>query len=252
MTPNPNSPTSYSFSENDAKTNIDNSAEDAKSKSEPSPKQRTSPPRMQSVEIDNMDVDGGTEQEQITNELRRSRKRARSENGTAGDTQESLSSTEPINKKPRIHEPDVSGSASSSASSSSTSTTLICKTDHRKKIRTEFTQEECDEILHCFSEQGNSDRVCTLLYGENPADWPQIKPQLRHISNYSLALKLLLSECGAVALGDLDSAIHPGMKYLQPILYPSDFDLDRFRIRLLECQQNNLAKDLTNDIFFIH
>jgi hypothetical protein len=251
MTPNPNSPAFYSFSENDAETNIDNGAEDAQPKSEPSPEQRTSPPRMQSFEIHDMEVDGGSEQEQITNALLRSRKRARSENGTAGDNQKDLKSTEPINKKQRIHEPDVSGSGSSSAwpSSSSASTTFICKTDNRRKIREKFTSEECNEILICFSKQENSDRVCTLLYGENPADWPQIKPQLRHISNYSDSLKLLLSECGAVRLEEGDRMIFPVMKNFEPILYPSDFNLDRFRSGLLEHQQKQhiQLQDLAND-----
>ncbi len=253
MRPNPNPPTVYSSPGNDAETNIDNAVEDAQSRSEASPKQRASPPRMQSFEIHDMDVDGGSEQKQIANELPRSRKRARSESNTPSDEQKNLISTEPINKKQRIHESDVSGSSSgsssASSSSSSASTIFICKTDNRRKIREKFTSEECNEILICFSKQENSDRVCTLLYGDNPADWPQIKPQLRHISYYSDSLKLLLSECGAVRLKEGDRMIFPVMENFEPILYPCDFNLDRFRSGLLEYQQKQHAQlqDLAND-----
>ena len=252
MKPNPNISTNYPCSENDAEANIDTGAEDAKSATAHALEEGTSPPRMQSAEIYDMDVDIGSEQEQITNELLRSRKRARSENGTAGDNQKNLNSTEPINKKQRIHEPDVSGSssASSSSSSSSASTTFICKTDNRKKIRNQWTPQEHIEILDYFSLQKNSDRILTLLYGENPADWPQIKPQLRHISNYSDSLEILLSECGAVHLLKWNLARFCRIDFgSNTILCPSDFDLDRFRSGLLEYQLNQHAQvdDLKND-----
>ena len=249
MRPNPNPPTVYSSPGNDAETNIDNAVEDAQSRSEASPKQRASPPRMQSFEIHDMDVDGGSEQKQIANELPRSRKRARSESNTPSDEQKNLISTEPINKKQRIHESDVSGSSSgsssASSSSSSASTIFICKTDNRRKIRTEFTSVERKEIVNFFSSKEIPYHVWAILFGENPTDWPQIQVDFRKISIYSAAVVLLLKECGAVYV---DSGNECGFLNNHVITTP-DFDLDRFRSGLLEYQQKQHAQlqDLAND-----
>ncbi len=249
MRPNPNFSTNYLFSENDAETNIDNGSEDTKSKSELSVVERLSPPRMQSAEIHDMEVDGGSEQEQVINELLRNRKRARSENGTAGGEQENLSSTEPINKKQRIYEPDVSSSNSSSASSSSSaSTTSICEKNNRVKHLEKFTFKECDELK--LIDQKNYDRVLTLLLGENPADWPNIDLHIRKILRVSDALKLLLSECGAGYLCECKTISDTELfGFKEWFVVASNFDLDRFRIGLLEHQRKQQAQtdDLAND-----
>lgn len=124
-----------------------------------------------------------------------------------------------------------SSSSSSSSSTDTLSNTCPPEKDWQKKIIFESDKEKVLHIINALSEDKNSTRACTLLFGDNTENWP--KGEFEGLTFYFINkdISTLLKQCGAVHLQGYDT---------QLVLFSSDFEHDMLRTGLLKIQQQEL------------
>lgn len=122
--------------------------------------------------------------------------------------------------------------STNSSSSSSSETTLpnvrAPEQGWQQKINPKWESYALQKIIEALKDQTNSTDVRKLLFGEGIENWPKGEFRAETFDYLEVVMKNLFEECGAVCLMSDENNL---------VLFSSDFDLDKFRQRLLHKQQ---------------